>query len=94
MLVALAGCATNTGVIQTGPNTFTISVEREVMLGGRSEARRVAFTDAGAACRSRGQQVQILAARPFASSIAPETGIDLQFACMPAGSVPAVELTF
>jgi hypothetical protein len=79
----VSGCATNTGVLPTGPGTYNISVEREDMLGGRSAARRIAFTEAEAFCRTKGLQLKVLQTRAFGSSLVSETGIDISFTCVP-----------
>jgi hypothetical protein len=62
---ALTGCATNTGVLQTGPNAYDIAVEREAMLGGGSAARRIAYKDAAAYCAKSGRQIQMTGERRF-----------------------------
>jgi hypothetical protein len=86
LALLLSGCATNTGVLTTGPGTYSISVEREAMLGGRSAARRIAFTEAADYCRAKSLQLKVLETRAFGSSIVPETGIDISFTCVPAGA--------
>ena len=78
----LCSCATNTGVLPMGPNLYTISVEREVMLGGGSAAKQVAYTDAANYCQTKGQQSEVTGVRLFHSSLAPDTGIELQFRCV------------
>lgn len=82
-VLLLAGCATSTGVLPTGPDTYSISVERPALDGGRSAARRVAFTEAASYCRARSLQSQILEANPFGGFVEPDTGIDLAFTCVP-----------
>jgi hypothetical protein len=86
VVLFVAGCATNTGILSTGPGTYSISVEREAMLGGRAEARRIAFTQAGDFCRARSLQFKILATKTFGSGIVPETGIDISFTCVSLSS--------
>lgn len=82
-IALLAGCASNTGVLQTGPNAYSISVERSGFSGGRAAARKVAFTAAEDSCRARSLQSQVLEANPFGSTLESDTGLDLAFTCVP-----------
>ena len=78
----LAGCASNTGVLPTGPNAYSISVERSGLEGGRAAARRIAFTQAADYCRARTLQSQVLEANPFGGTFESDTGLDLAFTCV------------
>ncbi len=78
-----SGCASNTGVLPTGPNAYSISVERPALDGGRAAARRVAFTQAAEYCRARSLQSEILEANPFGGYLESDTGLDLAFTCVP-----------
>jgi hypothetical protein len=82
----VSGCATNTGILPTGPGTYSVSVEREAMLGGRSAARRIAFIQAGDFCRTKSLQLKVLAASSFHSGIVQDTGVDIGFTCVPLSS--------
>ncbi len=79
----LAGCASNTGVLPTGPNAYSISVERPGLDGGRAAARRIAFTQAEEYCHAKTLQSQILEASPFGGTFESDTGLDLAFTCVP-----------
>ena len=79
----LAGCASNTGVLQTGPNAYSISVERSGLSGGRAAARKLAFTAAEDSCRAKSLQSQVLEASPFGGTFESDTGLDLAFTCVP-----------
>ncbi len=83
VLLLLAGCATSTGVLPTGPDTYSISVDRSSFSGGRAAARRIAFTEASDYCHARQMQSEILEANPFGGFIEPDTGLDLSFTCVP-----------
>ena len=43
-LLALAGCATSTGILPAGPDTYTVTEHVAPVRGGSSEAERVALT--------------------------------------------------
>ena len=79
----LAGCASNTGVLSTGPNAYSISVERSGFSGGRAAARKVAFTAAADFCRAKSLQSEVLEANPFGGTFESDTGLDLAFTCVP-----------
>ena len=83
LAVMPAGCASNTGVLSTGPDAYTISVERSGLGGGRAAARRIAFTQASDYCRAKSLQSQVLEANPFGGFIDSDTGLDLAFTCVP-----------
>ena len=96
ILVALllAGCASNTGVLPTGPNAYSISVERPGLDGGRAAARRIAFTQAAEYCRAKTLQSQVLEANPFGGTFESDTGLDLAFTCVPLNTPGPSPQTF
>jgi hypothetical protein len=53
---ALAGCASSTGILPAGPDTYTISEKVAPIRGGGTEAQRVALTEANAFCAEKGRQ--------------------------------------
>ncbi len=81
--VVLAGCASNTGVLPTGPNAYSVSVERSGFSGGRAAARKLAFTEAADFCRAKSLQSEVLEASPFGGTFESDTGLDLSFTCVP-----------
>lgn len=90
----LAGCASNTGVLPTGPNAYSISVERSGLGGGRAAARRIAFTQAAEYCRAKTLQSQVLEANPFGGTFESDTGLDLAFTCVPLNAPGPSPQTF
>jgi hypothetical protein len=54
--VVLAGCASSTGILPAGPDTFTITERFAPLRGGGDEAQREALTKANAFCAEKGQQ--------------------------------------
>jgi hypothetical protein len=52
----LAGCASSTGVLPAGPDTYTLSEKFAPIRGGGDEAERVALTKANDYCAQRGRQ--------------------------------------
>ncbi len=79
----LSGCASDTGVLSTGPNAYSVSVEGAGLGGARAAARRRAFTEAADFCRAKSLQSQVLEANPFGGTFGSDTGLDLAFTCVP-----------
>jgi hypothetical protein len=53
--VALTACASGTGILPAGPNTYTITETRAPVRGGGAEAERVALTEANDYCQQQGR---------------------------------------
>jgi hypothetical protein len=53
---AVAGCATSTGILPAGPDTYTISEKFAPVRGGGDEAERDALTKANQFCSQQGRQ--------------------------------------
>jgi hypothetical protein len=51
----VAACATSTGILPAGPNTYTVSENRAPIRGGGTEAQRIALTEADAYCQQQGR---------------------------------------
>jgi hypothetical protein len=82
---ALLGCANSSGVLKTGPETFTISTSASPGKGGVPAAKRIAYEEAGAECSRRGLEVFTLSER--SSSPTWTEGMaktDLNFRCLRA----------
>lgn len=52
---ALAGCASSTGVLPAGPDTYTLSEKFAPIRGGGEEAQREALTKANGFCAEKGR---------------------------------------
>jgi hypothetical protein len=55
----LAGCASSSGVMKVGPDTFTISASAVHAAGGSVGARASAYREADAHCRGMGREVLV-----------------------------------
>jgi hypothetical protein len=51
-----AGCASSTGILPAGPETYTLSEKFAPVRGGSDEAQRVALTKANDYCAAQGRQ--------------------------------------
>ena len=54
--VALSGCATSTGILPAGPDTYTLSEKFAPIRGGGNEAQRDALTKADDFCSQKGRK--------------------------------------
>src|SRR5476651_1031840 len=52
---ALAGCASSTGILPAGPDTYTLSERFAPIRGGGDEAQREALTKANNFCAEKGR---------------------------------------
>ena len=53
----ISGCAMSSGVLKTGPDTYTIAVHAAPVRGGIAGAKKIAYTKANAQCESEGKQI-------------------------------------
>jgi len=53
--VVLVGCASSTGVLPAGPDTYTLSEKVAPIRGGGDEAQREALTKANTFCTEKGR---------------------------------------
>lgn len=58
-LLTLAGCASNPGVIKTGPDTYMVSRQGKTGFAGIAGLRAKAMGDANAFCAKQGKQAQM-----------------------------------
>jgi hypothetical protein len=56
LCAVLAGCASSTGILPAGPDTYTISERYAPLRGGSDEAQRSAVTKANEFCTQQGRQ--------------------------------------
>jgi hypothetical protein len=91
-LAVLAGCASSTGVLPAGPDTYTLSEKYAPVRGGGDEAERVALTEANDYCTQKGRVFlpnNMGQAGNTASPYGPN-GYTVTFRCLPP-SDPAVK---
>ncbi|WP_343883375.1 hypothetical protein [Rhodanobacter caeni] len=58
-VLALAACASNPGVIKTGPNSYMVSRQGKTGLTGIAGLRAKAMGDANTYCAKEGKQAQM-----------------------------------
>jgi hypothetical protein len=88
---SLAGCATSTGVLPAGPDTYTISEKYAPVLGGGDEAEKDTLTKANDFCTQKGLMF-VPSNMGQSGGYAPASGrngYSVTFKCLPAND-PAV----
>lgn len=80
--LALVGCATSSGVLRSGPNTFTITATASPGAGGATTAKKSAYGDASAECSRQGKAADIVSEKVTAPTWTNGMhSIDLAFRC-------------
>ena len=81
---ALGGCASSSGVLNIGPDTFTISTSASPGRGGVPAAKRIAYEEATVACSQRGQRVLGLTEKAQSPTWTEGmANVTLNFRCLP-----------
>jgi hypothetical protein len=64
--VLLTGCATTSGVLKSGPDTYTVTASASLGGGGSSAAKKSAYEQANAECSKSGTSIDIVTERAAA----------------------------
>lgn len=56
MVFLIAGCSSSSGILPAGPDTYTVTERLVPMLGGGTEAKRIALGEANAFCEQHGRK--------------------------------------
>jgi hypothetical protein len=91
-VLLVGGCATSTGILPAGPDTYTITEKFAPIRGGGDEAERSAVTKASEFCTQKGREFvpnNMGQAGPVTNAYGP-TGYTVTFRCL-AASDPAVK---
>jgi hypothetical protein len=85
LALGLSGCASSTGVLEAGPDTYTVTELVAPILGGRPEAQRVALNEAYMHCQ---QQRRLFVPQDMneagSADLFGPTGFKVTFRCPPA----------
>ena len=82
LLQLLAGCASNSGVFQTAPDTYRVATRATWELGGRAGAMRMALEEATRHCSQTGKTVKVINSSESYGHF--EGGrVDMTFTCLP-----------
>ena len=82
--IVLAGCASNSGVVAMGPDTYYVSRQAATGFSGMGTLKAEAITEAGAFCTARGKTAEIKSEKdakpPFILGNYPKT--EITFKCI------------
>lgn len=82
---ALVACANSSGVLEIGPDTFTISTSASPGKGGIPAAKRIAYQEAADECTKRGLKVFALSEKTSSPTWTEGmAGMELNFRCLRA----------
>jgi hypothetical protein len=84
-IAALAGCAQSSGVLNMGPDTYSVSIHAAPARGGVPGAQRLANEEASAACAGKGKELLVTNVSSGRSSHLPGGTVDLTFKCLAKG---------
>jgi hypothetical protein len=80
-LALMTGCATSSGVLKMGPDTYSVSVSAAPARGGITGAKRMAYAEATQECEKQGKE--LLAVSEESGHDFPAAGrVDLTFRCL------------
>jgi hypothetical protein len=83
----LAGCASNSGIIPIGTDTYMVTRQASTGFSGSGTLKAEAFQEANAHCNSQGKTLQVVSTNeaqpPFVFGNYPKA--EVQFMCLSAG---------
>jgi hypothetical protein len=87
VVVALTGCASNSGIIPIGTDTYMVTRQAATGFSGSGVLKAEAFQEANAYCRAQGRSLQVVSTNeaqpPFVFGNYPKA--EVQFMCLTAG---------
>ena len=87
LTLALAGCASNSGIIPIGTDTYMVTRQAATGFSGSGVLKAEAFQEANAYCRAQGRSLQVVSTNeaqpPFVFGNYPKA--EVQFMCLTAG---------
>ena len=85
-VIALSGCAANSGVVQMGHDSYIVTRQAGSGFGGAGTLKADAITEAGEYCKSHGKMVHVNAVSetkpPYILGAYPRA--EIQFKCLAA----------
>jgi len=80
--IMLSGCASTTGIIPTGKNTFMISREDNSPAASLGAIKAATFKEAGVHCSAQGKNVKAISESDTPRSLGQFPQTTLQFTCV------------
>jgi hypothetical protein len=60
VIMLLVGCTTSSGVLKSGPNTFTVSTSASPGAGGSATAKKSAYDAANHECATQSKSINVV----------------------------------
>ena len=92
LLTLAAGCATSTGVLKLGPDTYKMTSYRAPIIGGMTGAEEEVLVEANKHCEGQGKQVYVQSSRALAGTPGQPSlgGFEAIFQCL-SGTDPRLK---
>lgn len=84
LTVVLAGCASTTGVISTGGDTFSVAREDNGPTASLANIKAAAYNDANTFCAGQGKTMQLIESRDTPRSLGQFPQVEVRFRCVKA----------
>lgn len=82
VVLLLTGCASSTGVVPTGKDTFMVGGKAMALGASRHDATADAYREANAFCASHGKIVEVVKVDSLERSFARFPNANLEFRCV------------
>lgn len=89
-----AGCTQSSGVMQLGPDTYTVSNHAAPVMGGASAAKKLSLKEANEYCSSQGKNILVTNISTGASDHLPGGTADITFRCLSDNDKELVRPTY
>lgn len=81
IMILFFGCATSSGVLKTGVNTYNVSANTSPIMGGYNGAKKMAYKEARAYCLSLNKQIFVIKHNTHRTTNAGAARTELDFQC-------------
>lgn len=88
----ISGCATNSGVMSLGPDTYTITTGADMFRGGGTGAKQAALSESQQYCTKLSKEILVTNMRE--SRIAGGKSMEVIFRCLPKGDSGLIRPTY
>jgi hypothetical protein len=85
LIVGLSGCATSSGVLKMGPDTYSVNATASPARGGVSGAKRMVYEEANQECSKQGKEMLVVNERLTRTPYQGAGSVDLTFRCLSKG---------
>jgi hypothetical protein len=84
-IISLAGCASSSGVVPIGQDTYMVSRQGGYGASAMGPVKADAMTEAGVFCSKNGKQLQLVHTEETPKGVGRPPEVEIQFMCLNAG---------